>query len=173
MSDDVQALLSIAQIAGIFVGFAALVSVVGSSETNEDLVNERLAAVRGVVATGVLVVVVCLLPVAVGRYGLSEPQVWRLCSAVFLALIWIMIIGLARSGFTYRQALREHPVSLGILLFVLEPAIQLPLALSVLGILPALAPAFYYTALILNLGQAAFVFAQFVLSGAFSPQERG
>jgi hypothetical protein len=47
---------------------------------------------------------------------------------------------------------------------VLEVAIQVPLLLAVLGVLPDLAPAFYTTALVVHLFQAAFVLGQFVYS---------
>jgi hypothetical protein len=45
---------------------------------------------------------------------------------------------------------------------LLELPVQVPLILSVLGIRPDLQPAFYLTALVFNLFEAAFVLAQFV-----------
>jgi hypothetical protein len=44
----------------------------------------------------------------------------------------------------------------------LELPIQVPLALALLGVAPALAPAFYVTALVLNLFEAALLLARLV-----------
>lgn len=167
MSEEIPTLLSIAQIAGVFVGFAALVSVLGGRPDGAPRVLE-LGRFRGVVGAGVLVVVASLLPVVLGRYPISEPVVWRLSCAGFLILIWLLILSSRQSVDVMREMIRGSPVSFILLVLVLEPVIQVPLALGLLGLLPSLASAFYLTALIVNLCQAAFVFSQLVLSDAFS-----
>ena len=77
---DADLFLSLAGIAGVFVGFGALISVRsgGASETHE------VAYMRAVVWMGLMAVVAALAPVTIDRYGLADHQVWALSSVVVL-----------------------------------------------------------------------------------------
>ena len=161
MTDDLGLFVAIAEIAGVFVGFAALISVTGRDE----VAPGQLAQVRAVVTIGLVVIVAALVPVGLERYGLSSEALWRTSSAAFLALVWA-VIGLSlrrpeNRALTLSQARRSPGLS-AVFWGVLEVAIQLPLLLAVLGLAPDLARAFYTTALVVHLFQAAFVLGQFV-----------
>jgi hypothetical protein len=166
MEHDVDVFLSIAEIAGVFVGFGALISL-----SRDQVVAARLA-LRGVVTIGLVVLVAALLPVGLARYGLTERALWSGSSAGFLLLIWIAIVVL-HSDPEQREAvkrdLRASP-ALAIFFWVfLEVPIQVPLVLVIVGVAPTLAHAFYVTGLVLNLFEAAFVLARLVLSRSSPP----
>jgi hypothetical protein len=61
---------------------------------------------------------------------------------------------------------KSSPVAATFFWLCLEIPIQLPLVLVLLGSFPDLEPAFYTTALVINLVEAAFVLAQVVFSQA-------
>lgn len=153
---------TIAEIAGVFVGFAALIGVTHRSRGQA---TER-ARIQAVVTTGLLVVVAALVPVAVESYRLTDRTLWVASSAAYLLLNWAAI-GLAlRRSDTRRVAsaqARETPVVIA-LFWLLEVAVQVPLVLVLLGVSPALDEAFYRTALVVHLFEAAFVLAQLVYS---------
>lgn len=165
MIDDVGLFVAIAEIAGVFVGFGALISVTRRSEIDA----AQLGAIRAVVTSGLVVVVAALVPVVLGRYGASGDALWRSSSLVFLGLSWAVIV-LALRGPENRRLVssqwRERRASSAFFWLVLEGPIQVPLLLAVLGIAPDLGAAFYTTALAFNLFEAAFVLAQFVYARA-------
>ena len=84
---DADLFMELAGIAGVFVGFGALIAVRsgGASEPFE------VAYMRGVVSMGMLTVVAALAPVTLGRYDLTEHQVWALSSAVVLVGLVVMV----------------------------------------------------------------------------------
>lgn len=153
--------LSIAEIAGIFVGFGALISF-----SHAGPVAER-APLRTVVTIGLVVLVAALLPVGLARYGLADRALWGASSAAFMIVIWISLVALLRDP-EYRAWLRSESrprhFPEKILPLLLELAIQLPLLLAIFGVAPALAPAFYVTALVMNLFEAALVLARLVFA---------
>ena len=65
-------LVSLAGIAGVFVGFGALVAL---TENNEARIEE-LHLVRNVVVVGLLTLVAALLPVAIGAFGVGDRALW-------------------------------------------------------------------------------------------------
>jgi hypothetical protein len=107
--------------------------------------------------------------VVISRYDVDEETLWRLASLVFLALSWTLFILGFRSR-SNRQLLRaqaqQQPVASAFFWLALELPIQVPLVLAVLAIWPDLGEAFYTTALVFNLFQAAFLLAQFVYARA-------
>lgn len=163
MLQDFSLLMTMAQIAGIFVGFGALISITGKSEIDAS----QLGQIRAVVTIGLVVIVAALLPVGLGHYGLTGHTLWLLCSLVFLLLSWaVTIYSLQRPenrDITLARA-RANPIMAVFFWLLLEIPMQLPLVLTALGLYPQLDIAFYITALVLNLFQAAFVLAQFVYS---------
>lgn len=161
MTEDFSRFVTIAEIAGVFVGFGALISVT----RRDQIALADLARLRAVVTIGLIVVVAALVPVGLGRYGLSGHVLWLSSSIVFLALIWAMIILSIRRPehrrLTVAQA-RTSPAAASFFWIALEVPIQASLLLAILGKHPSLEPAFYTTALILHLAEAAFVLAQLV-----------
>lgn len=168
MTQDVDLFVAITEIAGVFVGFGALISVTRRSEIEAFLLGQ----IRAVVTIGLVVIVAALIPVGLGRYGITGHDLWFVCSLVFLLLIWaVIILSLRRPenrGLTITQA-RTSPAMAVFFWLLLELPIQLPLVLTALGFFPDLEPAFYTTALVFNLFEAAFVLAQLVYSQASPP----
>jgi hypothetical protein len=162
VTQDTDLFVALAEIAGIFVAFGALISVT----RRRDIGSMQVGRIQSVVAIGLLVIVAALIPVGLARYGLSDPTVWLLSSIAFLVLIWVSIFAL-REGI-FAQA-RENPVAAMLFWIGLEIPIQVPLFLVVFGVHPALAPAFYTTALVINVFEAAFVLTQLVRSQVASP----
>ena len=77
---DADLFMELAAIAGVFVGFGALIAVRsgGASDAFE------VAWMRGVVSVGLVAVLAALAPVAISRYGLTKHEVWALSSVLFL-----------------------------------------------------------------------------------------
>jgi hypothetical protein len=163
MPIDRSAFIAIAEIAGVFVGFGALISV----SRRSDIGPAQLGAIRAVVTAGLTVVVAALIPVVLGNFGLEDRTVWLASSLAFLALSWA-VIGLSLRAPANRRLMvtlaRDQPVSSLFFWLALELPIQVPLLLAVLGLFQGLDVAFYVTALAFNLFEAAFVLAQFVYS---------
>ncbi|MUN05912.1 hypothetical protein [Agromyces luteolus] len=161
MTADAALFVAIAEIAGVFVGFAALISVTGRDE----IAPAQLAQVRAVVTIGLVVIVAALVPVALDAYRLDPAVLWRVSSALFLVLVWVVIVLSLRrpeNRSSARTQARQSPGLAVVFWGVLEVAIQVPLLLAVLGVWPDLAQAFYTTALVVHLFEAAFVLGQFV-----------
>ena len=78
------ALLSIAEIAATFAGFAALVTVFGRRRVAGTAVHDLLR-LRLVIATSVVVVVTALVPVALAGYGMDTTLAWRIAAGTFLS----------------------------------------------------------------------------------------
>lgn len=162
MIAEAQLFVGIAEIAGVFVAFGALISA-----THRDEVQPApLGMLRAVVTIGLVVVVAALLPVALGAYGLTDHALWRMASTGFLGLEWAIMVLLFRRpenrGILRRQTRIRRGAAITFLLF--EASIQVPLFLAIAGILPAREPALYLTSLAFSLFQGAFVLAQFVYS---------
>lgn len=161
MTVDPLLFIAIAEIAGVFVGFGALISVTRRAEIDP----AQLGAIRAVVTAGLTVVVAAMIPVALASYGVEGRALWFVSSLAFLGLSWA-IIGLSLRAPATRRLLAslasEQPVSSVFFWLALELPIQVPLIIAVLGLRQELDPAFYVTALAFNLFEAAFVLAQFV-----------
>jgi hypothetical protein len=158
---DIDLFLSIAEIAGVFVGFGALIGF------SRDRTAEARAPLRGVVTIGLVVLVASLIPVALARYGLTERTLWGASSGAFLSIIWIAIAALFLDPEHRAWAkidAKAHPTITALFWVFLEVPIQVPLILVLLGVAPDLAPAFYVTGLVLNLFEAAFLLARLVLA---------
>jgi len=155
-------LTSLAEIAGVFVGFGALIGVVNRAQSSD----RQLSGVQGIVVIGLLVVVAAMLPLGIAGYGLDSGLVWRSSSALFLVLIWVVIFISLRSPVRSASPLgfSNNPIAFTVFWLLLELPIQVPLVLATLGVLEHLAPAFYSTALILNLFQGALLLALLVFS---------
>jgi len=94
MIEDLELLIVIAEITGIFVGFGALISL----SRPKDVDDWQVLQIRGVVSIGLMVFVVALLPVLLSRYGVEGHTLWFVCSLIFLVLNWGSLIQGFRSS---------------------------------------------------------------------------
>jgi hypothetical protein len=158
---DVEIFVGIAHIAGIFVGFGALISLTGKNEVE----FPQLGRIRGIVTIGLVVIVAALIPIGFDRYGVTGHSLWFFCSLIYFCLNWTVII-LTMRNLEYRKLLsaqmRSSPILSVIFWLLFEIPLQLPLILTLLGLFPDLEPALYTTALFFNLFEAAFILAQIV-----------
>lgn len=164
-AQDVNVFVTLAEIAGVFVGFGALIAVTRRGEVAQDLAS----GLRAVVTIGLIVVVAALVPIAVGRFGLQGHALWLISSLIFLGLMWAVIVASARLPADRRLITRQargRPLLWAFFWIGLEVPIHLALLVVILGVAPDLDPALYLTALVVNLFQAAFVLAQLVYSSA-------
>lgn len=158
--DDVVLFVTIAEIAGVFVGFAALISVTRRSEID----TSQLGQIRAVVTIGLMVVVAALIPVWLGAYQVTGHPLWVVASLIYLVLNWAVIYLALRRPENRRLAAaqaRTTPV-MAAFFWLLEIPIQVPLLLVVFGVNRELDAAFYLTALVFHLFEAALVLAQLV-----------
>ena len=158
--EEIGLFVTIAEIAGVFVGFAALIAVTRRSEIDA----AQLGQIQAVVTIGLLVVVAALVPVALNAYDVAGHGLWVISSLVYFVLNWVVII-LALRIPKYRQIAgaqaRTSPVTAAFF-WLLEVAVQLPLLLVIFGVNRDLDLAFYLTALVVHLFEAAFILAQLV-----------
>jgi L-asparagine transporter-like permease len=165
---DADLFLELAGIAGVFVGFGALIAVRSGGASG----RVEVGYTRGMVTFGVLAVVAALAPVTLGRYDLTEHGVWALSSAVVLAG-WLVFIAINLRTPEYRANLAEaHDATrsrwvvvgdwattgLYVLVAVLAPIV------IVLGLLPDLEAALYFTVVVAILLGAAWLLLALVFS---------
>ncbi len=168
MDGDVGTLLAIAEIAGVFVGFAALVTVFSGRTATESRHDDAFRLV-GVVIVSAQVIAAALVPVVLGRFGLPESVVWRASGSLIFVANWCVIVFLHRvtQGFAVAQ-LRLR--SLMVAEWSLEVFYQLPLLLCVVGAWPSQAPAFYLAALVVGVLQVTLIMASLVVSLVSAPE---
>jgi hypothetical protein len=160
---DTELFLSLAEIAGVFVGFGALIAVRSGGPTEPGVVT----GIRWLVAVAMWVVVTALAPVILSRYDLADHEIWLVCSLVALAMLVGIIVVTGRSP-EYRQDVaatsRARIIgeeAVGALLFV--PMLA-GLIVVVLGLLPDQEAALYFTAVALGLFIAAFMLLALVFA---------
>jgi hypothetical protein len=151
--------VSMAELAGVFVGFGALIAVRrrGSIELSD------FNGIRWVVTTGIWAVITALVPAIVGGYGVAGHELWLVSSLFGLALLAIMIAVFIRTPENVAQveiSLATLPRTMIVL--VMAPTIWLPvvslvvaLVVVVLGALPNQEQALYLTAVGLGLVMSA------------------
>ncbi len=155
--------LSLAEIAGVFVGFGALISIrsAGTSEAHE------VTYIRSVVSLGIWVVVVALAPVIIGQYGVGTHELWLVCSLLGLVLylgMWLVNERTTESrdlGASYSRAEMIGVVASNLTFTLLVIA---ALGVIVLGVFPDQERALYLTAVALVLSFGAFTLLLLVLS---------
>jgi hypothetical protein len=142
---DVDLFLSLAEIAGVFVGFGALISVRsgGASDAHE------VSYIRSVVSAAIWVVVAALAPVIVSRYGVTGHDLWLVCSLLAL-ILWFGVWIVNERAPEMREDVAATPraeivrgVAANALLFV---PMMIALVLVMLGLFPGQEPALYLTA---------------------------
>ena len=130
MTIDVDLFVTIAEIAGIFVGFGALISVTRRAE----ITTSKLWRVRGLVTMGLGVVVAALIPIGLSRYGVTDHNLWFTCSLIYLILNFVVSIWSLRKPEVRKLLITEartNPVAAIIFWLLLEVPFQVPLFLSV------------------------------------------
>jgi hypothetical protein len=90
---DTELLLSLAEIAGVFVGFGALIAV----RTGATMQASEVNSIRWPVTIAIWVVIAALAPVFISSYGISGHQLWLVCSLLALALLVVMVVVFART----------------------------------------------------------------------------
>lgn len=160
---DQNLFIAMAEIAGIFVGFGALISVT----RRRGVEPNQLGQIRAVVTTGLVVIAAALIPVGLAQYGLDGRELWFLAGLAALILNGSVILLSLRRPENRKMAVNQfqsNPLKAFFFWIALELPVQIPLILIVLGFQHDLGPALYLTALIFNLFEAAYVLVQFVYS---------
>ncbi len=92
---DSDLLLTIAEVAVAFAGFASLVSILGQRSSQDDLYVSSVR-MRAMVLYSLLVVAFSLSPFVFNRYGLQDETVWRVSSALFAIAVVAVEVWLIR-----------------------------------------------------------------------------
>ena len=170
---DADLLVQLAGIAGVFVGFGALISVRSGRPTEVGEVN----SIRWVVTIAIWVVIIALAPVIISRYDIADHDLWLACSLLALALLVVMIVVYGRApenradvAATFATMPRAKIALFAVLTFWL-PFVLLVLALTllVLGLFPDQAQALYLTAVGLGLYMGAIGLFYTVFWEAYPP----
>ena len=162
MELDVHLFITIAEIAGIFVGFGALIGVTRRTTIDTSI----LWRIRGLVSMGLVVIVYSLIPIGLSRYGITGHGLWFTCSLIFFLLNWAFAIFTWRKGVVRIILFNEGTSRLISWSFWLlfEVPIQVSLILILFGFFPDLEPGLYTTALFFSLFECAFILSQLVYS---------
>jgi hypothetical protein len=152
---DTELFLSLAEIAGVFVGFGALIAV----RSGAPMAASEINTIRWPVTIAIWVVIAALLPVIVSGYGVTGHGFWLACSLLSSALLAVMIVVFARTpenradvADTFATVPRARIALVAGLSFWLPfVALVLALVLVVLGVFPDQEQALYLTAVGLGL----------------------
>ena len=169
--EQADTLLSIAEIAATFAGFAALVTLFGRRRVAGSGAHDLLR-LRLVITTSVIVVVAALIPVALAGFGLDPRLDLRLSAGGYLVLHWVAIVSFINSYQPVRGLFPPDRLAVTVA-FVVEILVQAALFVIVLGLFAARHEGLYTSALIGTLAQAAFVFLRLVESTFASIVDRG
>jgi hypothetical protein len=165
---DADLFVGLAGIAGVFVGFAALIAA-RSGGPSDPL---EVAPMRMMVSVAMLTIVAALAPVALGRYDLTDHQAWALSSVLIMAG-WFLIVVVSSRTPEYRAGwatsiakTRLTPIdvvywafyALYMIVLVVVPII------IVLGVAPELEAALYFTVVVLNLLAAGWILLELVFA---------
>ena len=163
-------LLTIAEIAVAFAGFASLVSVLGKGTSSDD---PRVSGtrMRGMIIFSLMAIAFSLIPYLLHRYGLERDTVWRLSSALFAlgfvgVTVWVggmvnRLRSLDLDGREIQPRMRTPPFLGGL-------AGTAILGVNAIVASPPFMPAVYLTGLGLLLLMSGFAFSVIVFS--FLPQ---
>jgi hypothetical protein len=153
---EIELFVHFAEIAGVFVGFGALISL--RSTRPADL--HDVVYLQGVLGLGVGVLILALAPIVVSLYGVRDDLLWRSCAALGLT-IWVGVTTVFwRAGAS--RALDASPERMDRLFPVvgapLHAVIMGSWILIIVGVWPNIDQALYVTALV-----AGLVFAGYTL----------
>ncbi len=165
---DTEVFLSLAEIAGVFVGFGALISFRSGAAMEVGEIN----SIRWVVQTGIWVVIVALAPIIIGGYGVTAHELWLVCSLLALAFLVVNFVVYGRTpenraelADVFGTTPRVVMVVQALILFWLPTMLAvLAFALVVLGVFGAQEQALYMSAVALVLFAGAFTLLDLVVS---------
>ncbi|MGZ8652861.1 MAG: hypothetical protein ACXWX5_11905 [Actinomycetota bacterium] len=149
---DADLYMELAGIAGVFVGFGALIAVRGGGASDAF----EVSYMRGVVSFGLLTIVAALAPVTLGRYDLAEHQVWALSSVVVLVgLIAVTVLNASTPEYWDETAAPTRSRWLYVLALVGIAFLMLAAALApiviILNLAPGVEAALFFTAVVVIL----------------------
>lgn len=146
---NTELLMHLAEIAGVFVGFGALISIRGEATRDEEVMMIRM-----IVLFGILVVVAAFAPVLISGFGVTGHGLWVTSAVVFLVLWWGSSI-LNRWDVERTRVLatvtRQARVRTEIPAVPLWLSMNVALILILTGLFPDQEPALYMTAVTVNL----------------------
>lgn len=144
---DTVLLLSMAEIAGVFVGFGALIS----TRAPESRDARSIAYLGSVMWMGLWVVFAGLIPVGVAGFGVVGAALWLPCSVVALALWWLAFL-VTRFSPEFRTDIATTPRARNLLYMSVNvipfAVLNGALVLTALGVWPEFAPALYSVAVL-------------------------
>jgi hypothetical protein len=164
---DTELFLSLAEIAGVFIGFGALIAVrSGGTPSTVDVVSVGM-----VVFLATIVAVMSLAPVAISRFGATGHGLWLACSVGALLLWWVGDEVIVRTSSERRRYMTGAPLRARWRGELIAAAIWLPanvaLVLVVLGVLPDQDAALYFAAAALFLLMDAVMLLMMVFRVGF------
>ncbi len=169
---DTELFIALAEIAGIFVGFGALIAIRSAGDVD---VSE-VTAIGWVVWIGIFAMIAALAPVTLGRFGIDGHELWFACSVLALALWWGVNELLDRAWSERRSYLRVIGRARWryewIGLFTWLPA-NVAFVVILLGVRPDLEPALYFAATVLFLVMDAAILLMAVLRLGIIPKIGG
>ena len=141
---DTELLMHLAEIAGIFVGFGALIAI--RSESTRD---DEVSTIRQLVVLGIVVVIVAIFPVILAGFGVTGHGLWATSAGVFLVLFWgsgiLNLWDVERTKYLRSITLRER-MRFELPLVPLWLFMMVALVLILMGQIPELEPALYLAA---------------------------
>ncbi len=156
---DTELFLSLAEIAGVFVGFGALIAVRSGGAGDP----QEVAPMRVVVGFGMLTIIAALAPVTLGRYDLGDHEVLALSSVLVAIVFGVLLFVQVRApeykaARTVVMATRPAPQNLleNVAGLLIGGGSALALVVIVLGVAPELEVALYLTVVVLILVIAAW-----------------
>ncbi|HSG85794.1 MAG TPA: hypothetical protein VLA23_05585 [Candidatus Limnocylindrales bacterium] len=167
-------LIHSAEIAGVFVGFGALIAI----RSGATMAAGEINAIRWVMTSGIWVVVAALIPPFIASYGPSGHELFLISSLAALTLLAVILVVFARTpenraevhaeiaGRTRRQAAMHLVPWMAPSFWLPLAGLILALAVVALGLLPDQEEALYLTAVGLGLLMSAL--GLFV--GVFAPR---
>jgi hypothetical protein len=165
---EVALLVTLAEIAGVFVGFGALISL--TRRSTMDLLE--FGVVRAAVTSGMTAMVAALIPMGLAAYGVDGEPLWLLSSIAFLGLEAVALIDSWRrpgNRAFLLAGMRQHPMSFWLFWLLLELPMVLPLLLILLGVLPGMEQGLYTTAVLFSLLQAVWQLWQVIYTFGGTP----
>lgn len=166
---DVDLFVHMAEIAGVFVGFGALIAI--RSGDTSDIYD--VTGIGMVVWFGILVLAGALVPLALSRFELPTHALWALSSAMMLTIFWAGDEVLVRAWPERRAFVAANPIRtrwrIELVGFFFWMPMSVALVLVLLGLLPAREEALYLGALVLLLLGDAMVLLEAVVTG-FRPR---
>lgn len=163
-ADTITFMYVLAQIAGIYIGFGALISASKSSAATK----HEAETLASVVYIGIMVVVGALLPILLDRYDLNIGWSLRIGAMTLLIMAWIIIL---MTWSNVIEAIKTTP-AFAALFWLQEAAIQIPLILVLLGMFSGHAEALYLTALVVSTFEAAQLLVGLVFAKPTNAEDR-